>query len=487
MPPLIEHFQAARGGLFALLAIALLVLPSFALDQSNRSQEADEQAFKSAASDYESHQYDRALTELSPLATRFPKSFEVNELMGLILAARGDDAKAVRYFRLAANLDSKSSAAHTNLASCLFRLRESKLAESEFKKGVELESNNYGANHNLGEFYIQSGNIAAAIPYLEKAQRINPLAYENGYDLSLAYLETQRFGDASKQLRELVRFQDTAELHNLLGKAEEKEGHYLQAAQEYEKATQMDPSEANIFDWGLELLQHQTLDPAIQVFTAGAQRYPNSARMEIGLGIAFFARGYYDKAVGAFARATDLAPKDPRPYLFLGKAYNISDSQAEGVSERLRRFMELEAGNGQARYYYAMSLWKGKRTEGLSPDLSQVERLLKDALKLDPTFADAHLQLGNLYSEQAKFPQAISEYHLAVKCDPDLAGAYYRLGQLYIRTGEKQLAQEQFKVYERLHDEQGADAERRRREIKKFIYSMTGGRDGNQAESGSPH
>jgi hypothetical protein len=57
---------------------------------------------------------------------------------------------------------------------------------------------NFDANHNLGEFYIQSGKIAEACPLLEEAQRINPSSYDNGYDLALAYFLTARLADARK-------------------------------------------------------------------------------------------------------------------------------------------------------------------------------------------------------------------------------------------------------------------------------------------------
>ena len=51
-----------------------------------------------------------------------------------------------------------------------------------------MEPQDYEANHNLGEFYARSNKVAEAIPFLERAERINPSAYDNGYDLALAYL-----------------------------------------------------------------------------------------------------------------------------------------------------------------------------------------------------------------------------------------------------------------------------------------------------------
>src|SRR5262249_17524870 len=91
--------------------------------------------------------------------------------------------------------------------------------------------------------------------------------------------------------------------------------------------------------------------------------------------------------------------------------------------------------------------------------------------KLDPTFADAHLQLGNLDSDQKKYAEAIPEYQSALKYNPKMADAHYRLGQAYVRTGEKQRAQEQFALYEKIGAQQLAEVDRQRGEIRQFVYT----------------
>jgi hypothetical protein len=53
----------------------------------------------------------------------------------------------------------------------------------------------------------------------------------------------------------------------------------------------------------------------------------------------------------------------------------------------------------------------------------------------------------------------------------DLADAYYRLGQAYVRTGEKDRAQEQFEVYQKIREQHLADLEKQRAEIRQFVYS----------------
>src|SRR5262249_19615165 len=153
------------------------------------------------------------------------------------------------------------------------------------------------------------------------------------------------------------------ELHNLLAQIEEKDGNFIVAVNEFQNAARLEPSESNLFDWGGELLLHRTLDPAVEVFQKATRLYPQSSRLMVGLGMAYYARGNYDDAVKAFLRGADLDPSDARCYKFLSRAYDSSPSQAAEVIEHFRRYAELQPHNGLAQYYYAMSLWKGKRAQ----------------------------------------------------------------------------------------------------------------------------
>lgn len=445
----------------------LMCLPAWALDQP---KDLDRQ-FQSAVAEYNSGKFPEAAAQLESLLREVPESFEVHELLGLVYSAESRDAKASEHLERAVHLKPDSTAARTNLATNYARLGKLDLAEKEFRKAVELEPKNFDTNHNLGELYIRSNKIAEAVPYLEKAQRVDPSSYDNGYDLSLAYLETGHLTEAKSSIQQLLKVKDTAELHNLLGEINEKDGQFVAAANEYETAAHQDPSESNLFDWGSELLLHRTLDPAVEVFQQASQRYPNSPRLAVGLGVALYSRGNYDDAVKALIKGADLNPADARCYLFLSKAYDSSPNQANEVIQRFRRFTELQPANGRAFYYYAMSLWKGKRAQDPDLDLGQIEVLLKKAITLEPKLAEAHLQMANLLSDQGKFADAIPEYTTALELNADLADGYYRLGQAYVRTGQKDKAQGQFETYQKLRAQHLADLDKQRAEIRQFVYA----------------
>ena len=59
--------------------------------------------------------------------------------------------------------------------------------------------------------------------------------------------------------------------------------------------------------------------------------------------------------------------------------------------ERFKRFADLQPHNGQALYYYAMSLWKGKRAQDPDLNMKQIESLLQGAIAADPKHLGARI------------------------------------------------------------------------------------------------
>jgi tetratricopeptide (TPR) repeat protein len=150
--------------------------------------------------------------------------------------------------------------------------------------------------------------------------------------------------------------------------------------------------------------------------------------------------------------------------------YNISSASAEEARKRLSRFAQLQPNNPQALYFYAMSLWE--RDQNLQPNFPQLESLLKKAAALDPNYADAHLQLGILFADQHKYPEATQQFQHAIALQPDLATAHYHVAQCYRRTGEKSRAEEELQIFERLRKQDQLESQKERNEIKQFIVTM---------------
>jgi Flp pilus assembly protein TadD len=270
-------------------------------------------------------------------------------------------------------------------------------------------------------------------------------------------------------IRAKLAQQDTADLHVQLADLEEREGRPLDAVHDYQRAAELQPSEPHLFAWGAELLLHHAPEPAIEVFSKGHRLYPESSRMILGLGAAWYSQRSKEQAEQMFLQACDLHPSDPTPYLFLGKLQVTEQVVPPEWTERMKRFVALHPETAMAHYLYAAALMK---QAGGAEQLTVAETELNRAIALDPHLGDAYLQLGILRSRRDDFPGAIAALQKAVENTLVPDEAHYRLAQVYRRTGETEKARAEIALFKQLSEQKNEQMERERHEIPQFVYTL---------------
>jgi len=346
---------------------------------------------------------------------------------------------------------SKDSAANYTLATP--SSETSAVREESLRKILTNDPKNVEANQKLGTLLVAKGKAADAVPFLQRASQSKP---------------------------------DDSDLHHLLAVAYEGSANPLDAVREDQRAAELNPSEINLLDWGTELLTHRALEAATEILSRGNRLFPNSVRILVALGVAWYARGSYAEGTQCLVNASDLDPNNPIPYSFLGKMEAARTISSQAAEERLARFARVQPDNALANYYYAVSLWQ-HRDAATSPidmdhknafdsELSdRVEAFLLKAVRIDPKFGAAYLQLGIFYAERGDFTRAIAAYREAIATaqeDDTLTAAHYRLAQAYLRSGEKEKAQEELEVHRRLAKKADEQAVRERSEIQQFVISL---------------
>jgi tetratricopeptide (TPR) repeat protein len=315
--------------------------------------------------------------------------------------------------------------------------------ERDLLEAIQRDPNNLQAVGSLGEYYFHREQWPQSVRWLTRAYQLSSRDTAVGYDLAFALKEAGDLEAAQRQVEELLSKADTSKLHSLLAEIDDRRGAYVDAAKEYHRAAELEPSESNIFDLATFLLQHKKyvgfLDDSIKFFRYGVAQYPRSSQMLVGLGVALYADNEYDEAVRVFCSAVDLDPNDRRPIQFLGRASRVSPELAQEVDRRLQDFAQRYPENAAANYFYALSLWeRGGGDQGR--DLDKIERLFRKAEALSPEWYEPHYQLGVVYEAQQRYDEAIREMNRAVKIDPDFFPAHYRLAVLYNRLGQRAAA-----------------------------------------------
>jgi tetratricopeptide (TPR) repeat protein len=262
---------------------------------------------------------------------------------------------------------------------------------------------------------------------------------------------------------------NAAETHTRLAEIAETDGRPLDAVREYQRASELEPSEAHLFAWGAELLLHRAFEPAIEVFGRGHLQFPASSRLLVGLGVATYDQGATEQGLRILLEACDLHPSDAVPYLFLGKLQEAEKTELPRATEKLQRFAGIHPENAFAHYYFAVAL--GKRSPD-SEDFAAVESELQKALQINPQFGAAYLQLGVLYSAKKNIPDAVAALKKAIETMPLPDEAHYRLAELYRQSGDTENARKEIELYREVSRRRTTDAGRSHNEIQQFVYTL---------------
>ena len=319
-------------------------------------------------------------------------------------------------------------------------------AEQALREQVRIHPDSFQDAHALGEYYAHRSDLKQAVPWLRRAYALDPTSYDNGYDLALALLQIKLIPEARRVVHEMLARKETSELHNLLGAIEDADGKIIDGVRQYEAAARMDPSEKNVFDLGSDLLNHQGFGQAIAIFEFGIAHYPNSSKMRVGLGIAYYSSGRYKDAVDTLCKAADLDPSDVRALGFLGKMIDVSPELTDELAKRLARFVQMYPNNAAANYYYALSVRSQIMPGTGVKEAGEVEARLRKAVTLDPGMAEAHYQLGLLYQNEKQADKAIREFETVIRLRPAFKAAHYHLARLYDAEGKQKLAGKEFQI-----------------------------------------
>ena len=342
--------------------------------------------------------------------------------------------------------------------------------EADLVAAHAADPGSYAANHALGEFYLASRQFAKAVAPLQTAATLHRDAPEDEYTVALALQGINDFAQAGQHVTQAMARGDAAKYHLLAGELDEKLGNPLDAVEQDQRATQLDPSEGNYFAWGSELLLHRAVWQAAEVFSKGSQLHPTSQRLKTGWGAALLAGARYDEAARQLCEASDLDPANRDSYLVMGKVMLVSSAPLSCIEQRLDRFLRANASDADANYLDAMRWLK----TGESTDTEHATELLRRAVALRSDFAAAYLQLGVLASARHENAQAAEFYKQAIRVDPENAEAHYRLSVLYDRAGDTAAAQREMQIHEQLAKTQAEAVEQQRREVKQFVVTLSG-------------
>lgn len=406
---------------------------------------------------------------LSALHRNHPGLFAVDESLGLVYVTQEDYGAALPLLQAAVREEPSSDAAHANLGAALFKLKREPEALKEFEAAQHLNPKNAATQQGLGELWLRAGKSEKAVEAFSAALRLMPDDKNLQMDCATAMVAAGRLAEAIEILSKIPDAEQSADAQSLLGEIDEKQGQFKEAVTHLSRAADLDPSEANLWALAVEFLRHWTFDAAATEFEAAVQRFPNSTRMKLGLGAAYFGGARYAEAIPVFAGLLK-SDRDNALYAeMLGMACTAVSNSAKQNCSALVDYAENHPRDAWASTYAASMLLTD------TADIDETKKagkLLANAALADPKLADAQYQLGLLKQNQGDWTGSVSNLEAAIRLKPDFSQAHYRLALAYWRTGRKQEGQAEMELQKKFSKQEKEDLDKRLRQVTTFIVEV---------------
>jgi tetratricopeptide (TPR) repeat protein len=223
---------------------------------------------------------------------------------------------------------------------------------------------------------------------------------------------------------------------------------YLNAAVAWKKSEAIAPLEPSLqFSLAMAYIRLAHPDWARKVLESLTAQNRNEPLFPYWLGRLDYDGHEYNRAISNFQRAIALAPGMARAYDNLGLCY-FYQNQNDLAVENYQRAIELDRGSGHPSAWPYLNL---AITQQFLNQLSDAEKNLREAIRLDPSFAKAHFQLGTVLESLQEPEAALEELKEAARLDPAFAEPHMAMARVYHRLGQEPSAREEVKTYLRLH------------------------------------
>jgi tetratricopeptide (TPR) repeat protein len=435
-------------------------------NSNSKMSAADAATLSKSLTAYDNGDEAAARPDLERLATKYPGNFPANEALGILYMDAGDFAHAVPCLDHAVRSDATNAAAEANLGAAYLQTGNGKAAVHALRRSVALDAKNAKTFSSLGHaLYLDKQPLEAAKAF-SKAAALDPANTDDAYNWSVALYDAHNDAQAIDVLRRIPEAQRGEAVEGLWGDAEERRGQYKEAVAHLQRAAALNPNEANTYAVAVELLRHWSWEPAMAITQFGVQKFPESRRLQVANGIAYFGAGKYIEAAAIFGT---LLARDPTNESFgslLGRSCAATGGAASPQCDSLVEFAEKHPGNAQTDVWAAVSLLHQPSAE---QHLDQVQHLLEEAIARDPKLPEAFYELGVL--QQQRFAWAASAVSLkrAIELRPKFAEAHYRLSRAYSHTGEPELARREIALQQQYSQQEKDESNASLKEVTIFL------------------
>jgi len=261
------------------------------------------------------------------------------------------------------------------------------------------------------------------------------------FDLALAHLSAGRYEEAARQVQDFIGVHPSTRWESgqivpwwsLAGIAYARLGQGDRAVDALHRAAALAPDrEEHWLNLTRELMELSRFAEAISAVQDGLRAGPNSYALHLRLGAANLSAGHYQEAETVFRNLVEAG--DPLPTSYIGLAQVLLRmGRAEEAASELSAAEQKLGAMFLLSYFRGLSLDRaGKQGEAIPA--------FQEAIRLNPSSAEAHLEMGKSELTVGRVRDAIVELEEALHLSPGNVQARRLLSQAYRRAGDAKRA-----------------------------------------------
>ncbi len=278
-----------------------------------------------------------------------------------------------------------------------------------------------------------SGDLPGAEQALERAHSIWPADTSLATSLAREYLNSGETKKAAEALQGFHAASSTPWQEMQLGVLVFLADHELAKAKALaELGYRLYPSAQSLLLLANALQLEGRYKDVIALLGAERGAYGNSAPFLVTLAESEYDAAIYDAARTDAERAISLDGTLYAAHYLLGNIL-LKLGDAVPAAAEYRAALQLEPNQPRTYYYLALAL-------RAQHDEADEEGVLVKAIALDGHYALAHCEMGRIFLNQNRLPDAVAQLNLAVEDNASSEQAYYLLARAYNRLGDKDKA-----------------------------------------------
>jgi protein O-mannosyl-transferase len=160
-------------------------------------------------------QFDHSIEQYTRSLEIKPDQPKVYGMLGVVQVENGQSDQAMTSFEKAVALDPRNADVQCNWGVALKKLGHFSEAAEHLRRAIELKSDNPVYYNDLGQLYLETGQVDAAVRFLEVAHKLDPDEVNICAALAIAYGHAGRAADAvttGQQALKMARWQNQTAL-----------------------------------------------------------------------------------------------------------------------------------------------------------------------------------------------------------------------------------------------------------------------------------